>query len=206
MKYLIYLILLLPTAGFAASTSLPNWTGRYAPCYNHADLLSHEHIDLAVRISTSIPDLPEQFAKALDFWSGVLDLDWHVTDSDDCALQVVDGTPSLFNFCRCMSARAQLPDQPEFQGWIAFNPRLKLTKEEMFLDSVHEIGHLLGLPHNPSDKSVMFYLGLGKVVSLNATDLDTLAARHQLRPQTSSLNVPVVIPRTYRHVHIASGQ
>ena len=206
MKYLIYLFLLLPIAGLAETSVIPNWTGRYSPCNNHSELLSREHVDLGVRIATANPELAVAFAKALDFWAGVLDIDWHETGSDDCALQVVDGTPSLFNFCRCMSARAQLPDQPAFQGWIAFNPRLKLTKHEMFLDSVHEIGHVLGLSHNPSDSSVMFYLGLGKIVSLNARDLDTLAARHQLRPEVSMERVPVVAPRMDRRVHSPSGQ
>jgi hypothetical protein len=121
----------------------------------------------------------------MQFWSGVLDLDWHEVHTQDCAIQLVDGTPSLFNFCLCLSARSQLPDRPAFEGWIAFNPRMKLTKQEMFLDSVHEIGHLLGLPHNPNGSSVMFYFGSAKTVTLDTTDLNTLAARHQLRPRAS---------------------
>ncbi len=63
---------------------------------------------------------------------------------------------------------------------------MKLTKHQMFLDSVHEIGHLLGLPHNPDETSVMFSFGLEKGASLDAADLDILAARHQLRAQISS--------------------
>jgi hypothetical protein len=148
-------------------------------------------MDLAVRMSTSSALLKEQFAKAMDFWTGVLDLEWHEVDSEDCAIQLVDGTPALFGFCSCLSAKSQFPDRTDFQGWIAFNPRLKLTRRDMFLDSVHEIGHLLGLPHNPSDSSVMFYFGLDKAASLDAADLDTLAARHQLRP---GISVRVIVP------------
>ena len=130
----------------------------------------------------------------MEFWSGVLDIDWHEESSDDCAIQVVDGTPSLFDFCLCLSARAQSPDQPAFQGWVAFNPRMKLSREEMYLDSVHEIGHLLGLQHNPNDSSVMFYFGLGKMVSLDAHDLRSLASRHQLRASIAPV-VRVVAPQ-----------
>jgi hypothetical protein len=158
-----------------------NWSGEYAPCDHHADLVSQRHVDLAVRFSTANRELAQQFARAMDFWTRVLDLDWHRVDSQDCAIQLVDGTPAVFDFCRCMSARSQLPDKPAFQGWIAFNPRLKLTRHEMFLDSVHEIGHLLGLPHNPSDQSVMFAFGNGKASFLDRADLRLLAARHQLR-------------------------
>jgi hypothetical protein len=176
------LVFLVPATGLgAAKASQPNWSGSYSPCSHHADLLNRQHLDLAVRISTSNTVLAEQFAKAMEFWKEVLDLEWHEVDSQDCAIQVVDGTPALFDFCTCLSAKSQLPDRAPFQGWIAFNPRLNLTPNEMFLDSVHEIGHLLGLPHNPSNSSVMFYFGVDKPSSLNVADLETLATQHQLR-------------------------
>lgn len=187
MKNLAVLLFLVILTGLGvAKASPPNWSGRYAPCNHHSDLLDHGYVDLAVRISTVNPLLAQQFARAMEFWSGVLDLDWHAVDSQDCAIQLVDGTPALFDFCLCMSARSQIPDRSAFEGWIAFNPRMKLTKHQMFLDSVHEIGHLLGLPHNPDESSVMFSFGLEKGASLDAADLDMLAARHQLRAQISS--------------------
>ena len=86
-----------------------NWDGKYAPCSRHSDLLSRDHLDLTVRFSTSNAVLAQQFARALDFWTGVIDLEWHETDSEDCSIQLVDGTPALFDFCACMSARSQLP-------------------------------------------------------------------------------------------------
>ncbi len=76
------------------------WTGKYAPCERHATICSATTIlILAVR------DLNRQrwFSRnssrsALDFWSGILDLDWHeVGATGECSLQLVDGTPSLFN-------------------------------------------------------------------------------------------------------------
>jgi hypothetical protein len=182
MKALVLLVCLLPLTGFA-QTSPSNWTGKYAPCNRHTDLLSPERMDLAVRISTSDTVLAQQFERALDFWTGVLDLEWHEVDSEECSIQLLDGTPSLFDWCTCLSARSQFPDRAEFQGWIAFNPRVKLTKQEMFLDSVHEIGHLLGLAHNANESSVMYSSELPKSTTLNATDLDALAARHKLRPE-----------------------
>jgi hypothetical protein len=173
----------LPTA--VPPTETPaNWTGKYAPCERHDDLLSHGHLDLAVRISTANAVLAEQFENALDYWSGVIDLNWHeVGATDECSMQLVDGTPSLFNWCVCMSARSQLPDREDFQGWIAFNPRYKLSKDAMFLDSVHEIGHVFGLAHNPDESSIMSSFGRDeRSALLDAADLDQLALRHAMRP------------------------
>jgi hypothetical protein len=201
VKPLAFLILFLSMIRFGIAESPPsNWSGRYVPCNRHSDLLNRQHVDLAVRISTSNLILAEQFARAMDFWTGVLDLEWHEVNSQDCAIQLVDGTPSLFDFSLTLSAKSQLPDRPGFQGWIAFNPRFRLTKHEMFLDSVHEIGHLLGLHHNPSELSVMFYFGLGKAALLDGTDLDALATRHQLRSHISiqkggMKDVRVIVPR-----------
>jgi hypothetical protein len=171
----------LIVSGFA-ETSTPNWTGTYAPCNRHSDLLSTGHLDLGVRISTSNSALVHEFKHAMDFWTSVLDLEWHNVDSDDCAIQLLDGTPALFNWCACTSARSQLPDRSGFQGWIAFNPQVKLSKQEMFLDSVHEIGHLLGLNHNPNESSIMFFYGLEKFEWLEPYDLSALSVKHALRP------------------------
>lgn len=199
MKFITLLVLFVPAvpclaqvtvaANSLVHTSLPgaipaNWSGHYAPCERHDDLLSHDHLDLAVRISTTNTVLAEQFENALDFWSSVLDLDWHeVGAGDDCSMELVDGTPSLFNWCVCMSARAQLPDRTDFEGWIAFNPRFKLSKDGMFFDSVHEIGHVFGLEHSADESSIMYAFGdEDRSVWLDADDLDELAVRHALRP------------------------
>jgi len=197
-QQVLLIVLFAMTVPGIASTTPENWTGKYTPCARHGDLLSPIPVDLAVRISTSNVLLAQQFERAMEFWTSVLDVQWHRVETEDCAIQLVDGTPALFNFCACTSARSQFPDRPDFQGWIAFNPRMKLTKREMFLDSVHEIGHLLGLPHNPSDASIMFYFGLDKAVALDTVDLDNLAARHQLRPRKSrSKEVRVIAGRSH---------
>ncbi len=181
-----------PLTTFAAP---PNWSGPYTPCRRHADLLSHGHMELGVRIATSNAALARQFEEAMDFWAQVLDIDWHETDSDDCAIELVDGTPALFDIagdCGCAIARAQYPDRADFEGWIAFNPEPKFTRQEMFRNSVHELGHLFGLGHNPDSSSVMFFSDFDQLVSLDSADLAALAARHKLRANVARTGVTTV--------------
>lgn len=181
-KLLLFLAIALVSTAKAAS---PNWTGPWSPCRHHSDLLRRDHVDLALKISTTNLVLAREFERALDFWAGVLDIDWHEVTSQDCAIQLVDGTPELFSLdtgCACVAARSQLPDRLLFEGWIAFNERVKFTDEEMFRDSIHEIGHLLGLPHNPNSASVMYSFDFDQNASLDAADMEALAARHKLRP------------------------
>ena len=179
MKLILFLLV---TGGrFCMAEGLPpNWSGDYPPCDRHPDLLSREHTDLGVRISTSSKPLARQFARAMDFWAEILDIDWHEVTSQACSIEVVDGTADLFNSAT-IAARAQILDRSAFQGWIAFNPGSRLTGHDLFVISVHEIGHLLGLPHNPNGSSVMFFFKLDDSLSLDAADLAALAARHKLR-------------------------
>src|ERR1041385_4010208 len=109
MKWVTKAVLLLAASTGIVEASAPNWTAKYSPCSRHTDLLSREHLDLGVRFSSSNPVLSRQFARAMEFWTGVLDLEWHEADSQDCAIQLVDGTPELFasvNACLCVSARS----------------------------------------------------------------------------------------------------
>lgn len=170
---------------FAVSLSVAfaapaNWTGKYALCGGHNQLLSHGHIDLGVRATSANPVLDRAFLRAMDFWAGVLDMTWHEADSGDCAVELVDGAKNLFDVPG-VAARSQYPDRPGFEGWVAFNPASKLTEQQMFVISVHEIGHLLGLPHNPSGSSVMYFFTLDESVWLDSADLAALAAHHKLR-------------------------
>jgi hypothetical protein len=129
MTGVMNLIFLLLAANLGIAEASPqNWSGEYPPCHRHPDLLNREHLDLGVRFWTSNTVLARQFARAMDFWTGVLDLEWHHEDSQDCSIQLVDGTPELFDAADggCIVARSQFPDRPAFQGWIAFNPDSKL--------------------------------------------------------------------------------
>lgn len=158
----------------------PTWGGDYPPCERHAELLKHEHKDLGVRFATSDSELVAAFAHAMDFWASILDMEWHEEGNRNCSIQIVDGRRDLFEAAQV--ARAQFPQQPAFQGLVAFNPKSNLSESEKYVAAVHELGHLLGLPHNVSAQSVMFYLLVDGPVSLDAADLGALAARHTLRP------------------------
>lgn len=175
------LITLVMVSGLAAwPGELPGgWSGDHSPCDRHQEVLKREHMNLGVRFSTADAGLAADFARAMDFWAAILDMEWHEEDSRDCSIQIVDGEPGLFPSAEV--ARAQFPGRPAFQGWIAFNPKKDLPRSERYLVAVHELGHLLGLAHNPSARSVMYYLCLEGAVLLDAADLAALAAHHRLR-------------------------
>jgi len=115
----------------------------------------------------------------MSFWADIVDMNWHEEDSRDCAIQVVDGEPGLFGPAQV--ARAQFPGTAVFQGWIAFNPRVSRSANELFVTAVHELGHVLGLTHSSNASSVMYYLAVDGPVYLDSADLAALAARHRLR-------------------------
>jgi len=155
------------------------WTGPYPLCDDHAEVLKREPMNLGVRFSTSNPKLTAEFARAMSFWASILEMNWHAEDSRACSIQVVDGEIGLFGPADV--ARAQFPGTPVFQGWIAFNPRVSQSADQLFLTAVHELGHLLGLPHSSNASSVMYFLALDGPVFLDSADLAALAARHRLR-------------------------
>ena len=63
------MVFLLLAASFGLADASPqNWSGNYPPCNRHHDLLSREHVNLGVRISTSNPALARQFEHAMEFW------------------------------------------------------------------------------------------------------------------------------------------
>ena len=176
------------------SASIPgegsgNWSGKYSACDGHSELLKTGHLKLGVRFSTSNPELAVECAQALDFWTTVLDMEWHEDNSRGCAIQIVDGHPDLF--IPSQIARAQLPNRSGFQGWIAFNPRVSLSENEHVIAAVHELGHIFGLPHNSSASSIMFYLQVDGPLILDRADLMALAAHHKLR--IDRLDQPLVV-------------
>ena len=143
-------------------------------------------MDLGVRISTSDAKIVSQFVRAMDFWAGVLDMDWHEDDSGNCSIQVVEGGHDLFKAVNeIVAARAQVPGTANFQGVIAFNTQMPLSRTELYMIAVHELGHLFGLQHNPNPMSVMYYMDLEGSESLDASDLTSLAALHKLRVATT---------------------
>ena len=173
-------------ANTATERRLENWTGNFEPCNRRMELLKHGHMDLGVRIATSNSALATEFRRAMDFWAGIVDMSWHADASSFCSIQLVDGTSAILK--RATVARSQFVDWSNFQGWVAFDPAAPLTREEMYLTAVHEIGHLLGLKHNPNPSSVMYYLDLRKHEVLDRVDLAALSSRHRLR--ISSIQKP----------------
>ena len=179
------LILLLPLAclSLADGGSPANWSANYPPCNRHSELLTQEHMDLGVRVTTANKVLAQQFRRAMDTWASLIDLDWHEDDTQNCSIQLVDGNRQLFRPA-AIAARSQMPDRPDFYGWIAFNPGQTLSETEMYRISLHEIGHVLGLRHSSNARSVMYGFNLDDQEWLDPTDLAALATRHKLRIAT----------------------
>jgi hypothetical protein len=134
-------------------------------------------------VATANRVLARQFRRALDTWAGILDLDWHEDDTQNCSIQLVDGERQLFQPA-AVAARSQLPDRLYFDGWIAFNPGQTLSEIELYRISLHEIGHVLGLPHSSNAISIMYGFNLDDQDWLDLTDLAALATHHKLRIAT----------------------
>jgi len=174
-------VLALLCSSWSLAADLPtNWTGSYPPCTASTELLKYESMNLGVRLATANPILAAQFQNAMNFWSTVIDMRWRLDSTSHCAVELLDGEPQLFEDSTV--AKSHLAERSGFQGWIAFNSKAPLTREELFLTAVHEIGHLLGLSHNSDGASIMYYTNREGSDLLDAADLLSLAARHRLRP------------------------
>ena len=176
--------------GLAEAQPATNWTSNSPPCRTRGELLKKGHMDLGVRVATANRDLAEQFRRAMDSWSRILDLEWHEENTPNCSLQLIDGGPELFR-AAAVVARAQLPERPRFQGLIAFNPGPDLSAADLYRISVHEIGHMLGLQHSSNAMSVMYGLDLEGLEWLYPADLADLAKHHKLR--ITELDKPVAL-------------
>lgn len=186
---LLFLALLASLPAFLADLPRVNWTGNFAPCDSHSELLKRDSMRLGVRISTSNPAVAREFKRAMDFWARIIDMSWYEDRSSSCSLELVDGTPEILQ--KAVVARAQFVEWQNFEGWIAFDPRAPLTKTEMYLTAIHEIGHMLGLRHNPNPDSVMYYIDLEGPEVLDSYDLTALAAHHKLRLDLARAPIPV---------------
>jgi len=142
-------------------------------------------MEIGVWINTSNVALAAGFRHAMDFWASVLDMRWHEVDTTRCSIQVVDGSPSLFRN-DTVAARSQLLDRTLFHGWIAFNPKCRLSGIDIYLTAIHEVGHMLGLQHNPNPKSIMYFLNPEDPPLLDETDLASLARWHKVRTSSAA--------------------
>lgn len=176
---------LLGTLTLSAGQRSSNWVGHFKPCDRRSELLKHGYMELGVFLNTSNPVVAAEFSRAMKFWSGVLDMTWHEENSLNCSIQVVDGSPTLFKN-DTIAARSQFVDGAKFHGWIAFNPRCRLSSVEVYLTAIHEIGHMLGLEHNRNPKSVMYFLNPEDPPTLDRRDLAFISSRHKLRANAPS--------------------
>jgi hypothetical protein len=176
------IVLCFLAAGALLADPVANWSADYPQCNRRSELLKHGPLDLGVRFNTANPVLAQQFRRAMDFWAGVLDLEWHEDSTGNCSMELSDGERQLFEPTPDNRvARSQFPDRGDFQGWIVFNPGVRLTAAELYRISVHEIGHMLGLKHNSDTRSVMYDIDLECSEVLDAADLASLRAHHKLR-------------------------
>jgi len=181
-------------AGMAGAETLGNWRANFPPCKLHSELLKRGPMNLGVRVATANPVLAAEFRAAMDFWAKVLDLQWHEESTQNCSVEVIDGERWLFEpEPENMAARSQFPDRRDFEGWIAFNPTVPLSRMESYRISVHEIGHTLGLRHSTNIKSLMYGFDLDDSQALDTADLTFLAERHKLR--IASLNQPILLDK-----------
>lgn len=185
----LFLALCAVSSALLADPPRINWTGNFARCDSHAELLKRDSMSLGVRLSTANPAVAREFKRAMDFWAGIIDMSWHEDRTSSCAVELVDGTPAILQ--HAVVARSQFTEWQNFEGWIAFDPRAPLTKTEMYLTAVHEIGHMLGLRHNPNPNSVMYYIDLEGPEVLDSFDLKSLSARHTLRLDVNRAPIPV---------------
>jgi hypothetical protein len=162
-----------------AGQQAKSWTGPFQTCTSGADVLKYDSMNLGVHFATSNAKLSTQFENAMNFWASVIDMRWHAESSSRCSLQLFDGQSELFEDSTV--AKAHPVEVNEFSAWVAFNPKAPLTNQELYLTAVHEIGHLLGLRHNPNIFSVMYYTNGVEATLLDQTDLRALSELHKLR-------------------------
>jgi hypothetical protein len=137
---------------------------------------------IGVRYDGADPVVARQFHRAFGFWSTLLYTEFYDEHSTSCAIAIVDGSKAVLSKPGVV-ARAQLPDRSEFYGWIAVDPKAStyLADGEAVAIWIHEIGHLLGLKHNPSAASLMYYMDADATTKLDAADLRALASLHAFR-------------------------
>ncbi len=151
--------------------------------------------DIGVKIDAAEP-WAAAFRRALRFWNTVLAANFHEeTNLDSCAIRIMDEGPEILN--HAMVARSQLAEWDNFRGKIAVSPVAAkiMSRAEMYGAAVHELGHLLGLKHNASSQSVMYFLNVNGTEVLDRKDILELSTHHKLRAAavpTDFLSIKVV--------------
>jgi hypothetical protein len=167
------------TAG-AEEKPQSNWTSADEPCAKYDDMRRPVLGDIGVKIDANEP-WADAFRKALGFWNTVLVANFHEESNlSACAIRIINGGPDILN--GRMVARSQLTGRANFHGKIAVSPRAAtaMSSDEMYGAAVHELGHMLGLKHNASSRSVMYFLNVNGTEVLDSKDILDLSSHHKL--------------------------
>ena len=183
----------------AQETPQSNWTSADAPCTKYNDLRKPDLGNIGVKIDAA-ERWAEGFRRALGFWNTVLAADFHEeTSLDSCSVRILDAAPDVLN--NAMVARSQLTEWKNFRGKIAVNPGAAkaMSSAEIYGTAVHELGHMLGLKHNASSQSIMYFLNVNGTEVLDRNDILDLGRLHKLRVATFPINqaliaVPIPMP------------
>ena len=146
-----------------------------APCRNSDALKSATPLNIGVRFNGAPPEVIVEVTKALDYWSTVIQMSWHVSMADDCALDIVSKKWSPDHKGYVQIGGAHFPWSDEYDGIIRYTPRYTSTKT-----FIHEFGHLMGLTHSTDSNSVMYWLADAQGDGLTIEDIVKLSMRHKL--------------------------
>jgi hypothetical protein len=173
--------LLAVCLGSPQETPQSNWASADAPCAKYDDLRNSVLGDIGVKIDAAEP-WADGFRRALRFWNTVLAANFHEeTNLNACAVRIINGGPAILD--KAIIARSQLTRWGNFRGMIAVSPGAAkaLSRAEMYGAAIHEFGHMLGLKHNASSQSVMYFLNVNGTEVLDTKDILDLSTRHKLR-------------------------
>jgi hypothetical protein len=170
-----------------AQENLPsNWDSPDAPCAQYDNLRSRVLGNIGVKIDVNRA-WAKAFRRALKFWNSVLLVNFHEERSlNACSIRIVSGSPEILN--NAILARSQLIGRMNFRGKIAVSPgsAKEMNSVSIYAAAVHELGHILGLKHNASSRSIMYFLNVDGAECLDREDILELSAYHELRPATIS--------------------
>jgi hypothetical protein len=158
-----------------------NWTSDDEPCAKYDDLRRPVLGEIGVKIDASGP-WADEFRRALSFWNSVLVVNFHEeTNLSACAVRIINGGPDVVN--KTVVARSQLIGRDNFRGKIAVSPEAAkaMSCAEIYAAAVHELGHMLGLKHSASSRSIMYFLNVDGTEILDSKDISDLSSRHKLR-------------------------
>jgi hypothetical protein len=159
-----------------------NWASPEAPCAKFDNLRKPRIQDIGVKIDAAQP-WADGFRHALRFWNTALAVNFHEeTHLNACTVRIIDGGPGILN--PAVAARSQIPNWTNFQGKIAVSQvaAKEMNSAEIYATAVHELGHMLGLKHNASSHSIMYFLDVDGTEVLDGKDILELSRRYTLRP------------------------